>query len=36
MKLETQKNQCPNCWGYQVYDEQFSDRDICTCKAENN
>lgn len=21
--------QCPNCWGYQEYDKQFSERELC-------
>ena len=24
--------QCPNCWGYQEYDEQFPERELCNCK----
>ncbi|CAL2102331.1 hypothetical protein T190130A13A_20083 [Tenacibaculum sp. 190130A14a] len=32
-KMKEQINiQCPNCWGYQEYDEQFSDRELCNCK----
>ena len=26
---------CPNCWGYQEYDEQYHERQLCECKAEN-
>ena len=28
-------DQCPNCWGYQEYSEQFSDREMCNCNNEN-
>lgn len=28
-----QKNQCPNCWGYQEYEEAFPDRELCECKT---
>lgn len=24
--------QCPNCWGYQTYDEQNPEQQLCTCK----
>ncbi len=23
------KHQCPNCWGYQEYSEQFTEKEIC-------
>ena len=36
MKATIKNTQCPNCWGYQEYDEQFPEREICTCKIENN
>ena len=26
--------QCPNCWGYQEYDEQYHERQLCECKKE--
>ena len=30
--METLKtNQCPNCWGYQEYDEKHPDRELCHC-----
>ncbi|AUC21750.1 hypothetical protein BTO15_06355 [Polaribacter sejongensis] len=25
--------QCPNCWGYQTYDEQHQAQQLCECKA---
>lgn len=28
----TENNQCPNCWGYQEYNEQFPEREICNCE----
>ena len=28
----TENNQCPNCWGYQEYDENHSERQLCECK----
>lgn len=31
MKTQT-TNICPNCWGYQEYDEQAPDRQLCECK----
>lgn len=31
----TQNNQYPNCWGYQEYDEQFPDREMCNCEQSN-
>ncbi len=27
----TTNTQCPNCWGYQVYDENHPEREICQC-----
>lgn len=24
--------QCPNCWGYQEYDEKQPDNKLCNCK----
>ncbi len=27
-----EQTQCPNCWGYQTYDEQNPEQQICTCK----
>lgn len=27
-------NQCPNCWGYQEYDENYPERQLCECKTE--
>lgn len=29
-----QQEQCPNCWGYQEYDEAYPNRELCTCKKE--
>ncbi len=26
-----EQTQCPNCWGYQTYDEQNPEQQICTC-----
>ena len=31
----TESNQCPNCWGYQEYDEVQPDNKICECKNTN-
>lgn len=31
----TEMNQCPNCWGYQTYDEKQPDNLLCECKSEN-
>ncbi len=31
----TENNQCPNCWGYQSYDETQPDNKICECKTED-
>lgn len=31
MKTQEQA-QCPNCWGYQTYDEQNTEQQICICK----
>ena len=28
----TEQIQCPNCWGYQTYDEQSPEQEFCTCK----
>lgn len=28
--------QCPNCWGYQEYDEKYPERKLCECKNESN
>lgn len=28
----TENNQCPNCWGFQEYDEQNPEQQICECK----
>ena len=28
----TENKQCPNCWGYQEYDETLPDNKICECK----
>ena len=32
--MKTENTQCPNCWGYQRYDEQQPDNKICDCKTE--
>ncbi len=32
----TEINQCPNCWGYQEYDQSQPDRILCECPKENN
>ncbi|RLJ63168.1 hypothetical protein CLV86_1702 [Lacinutrix venerupis] len=29
---EAQNTQCPNCWGFQEYDEAQPDNKICDCK----
>ncbi len=29
-----ENTQCPNCWGYQTYDEQKPEQQLCTCKTE--
>ena len=31
----TENKQCPNCWGYQEYDEDYSERQLCDCKTES-
>lgn len=31
----TENYQCPNCWGYQVYDEKQSQQTLCECAKEN-
>ena len=31
-----QNIQCPNCWGYQEYDENYPDRNLCECKTNTN
>lgn len=28
------ENQCPNCWGFQEYDEKKPEQKICECKSE--
>ena len=28
----TKNTQCPNCWGYQTYDEQNPEQQVCACK----
>jgi len=30
------EKQCPNCWGYQEYDEEYSERKLCECKTKNS
>lgn len=31
--MKTIKNtQCPNCWGYQTYDEQKPEQQLCDCR----
>ena len=33
INMKTIENeQCPNCWGYQTYDEQNPEQQLCTCK----
>lgn len=27
-------NECPNCWGYQEYEKQFSERQNSECETE--
>ena len=27
-----ENTQCPNCWGYQTYDEQNQEQQLCECK----
>ena len=35
--MKNQENtQCPNCWGYQTYDEQNPEQQLCSCKEEKN
>ncbi len=29
-----QSTQCPNCWGFQEYDEAQPDNKICDCKSQ--
>ena len=28
-----ENTQCPNCWGYQTYDEQNPEQQLCECKT---
>jgi len=28
----TENKPCPNCWGYQEYDENYPERQLCECK----
>lgn len=30
--MTTENKQCPNCWGYQEYDETQPDNLICKCE----
>lgn len=30
-----ENKQCPNCWGYQTYDEQNLEQQLCECPKEN-
>lgn len=30
--MRAENNQCPNCWGYQEYDDQFPEREMCNCE----
>lgn len=31
--METiENNQCPNCWGYQTYDNEQQNNQSCECK----
>ncbi len=33
--MKTEQNiQCPNCWGFQEYDEKQPDNKICDCKSQ--
>ena len=32
----TENYQCPNCWGYQTYDEKNPNQQLCECSKENN
>ena len=35
--MKTKQNtQCPNCWGYQEYNEIYPDRILCECKTTTN
>ena len=29
--MKETNTQCPNCWGYQTYDENHPEREICAC-----
>jgi len=31
MNTKQQHTQCPNCWGYQEYDNDYPERELCTC-----
>jgi len=34
--METiEEGQCPNCWGYQVYDEKNPERELCQCPTKD-
>lgn len=30
-----ENKQCPNCWGFQEYDEKQPDNKLCDCKTKN-
>ncbi len=30
--MKQKETQCPNCWGYQTYDDQNTEQQVCTCK----
>ena len=32
MNTTEKNNVCPNCWGYQEYDDVQSELELCTCK----
>ena len=32
----SEEKQCPNCWGYQEYNDQLPERELCKCKKESN
>jgi len=32
--MKENNTQCPNCWGYQVYDEKHPERQVCNCNKD--
>lgn len=34
--MTTENNQCPNCWGYQEFDEKHPEQKLCECNKKTN